>query len=203
MVNDYAPARDVRGHYDLNSCNTIGVYYQIKNGLPVSQRHPLQRTTTATLNVDQPQTIGIGLANRSLMGGDLLIAANVYYKLWDDAALWQDVFVNQWAFAIGAQLTRGQMQVPPGLLVQQQSHQPQRRRQPRRQPGGAGYRATLPGRHACRASTSTASPSASGARASWCRTSTWTFLPDSFPSNRASSAPVRRPRWPCTTWAWV
>ena len=60
------------------------------------------------LNVDQPQTIGIGLANRSLMGGDLLIAADVYYKLWDDAALWQDVFVNQWAFAIGAQLTRGQ-----------------------------------------------------------------------------------------------
>ncbi len=43
------------------------------------------------------------------MDGDLLIAADVYYKLWEDAALWQDVFVNQWAFAVGTQLTRGQM----------------------------------------------------------------------------------------------
>jgi hypothetical protein len=41
------------------------------------------------------------------MNGNLLLAADVYYKLWDDAALWKDVLVNQWVFAVGAQLTRG------------------------------------------------------------------------------------------------
>ena len=49
------------------------------------------------------------MANRSLMDGNLLIAADVYYKLWENAPLWEDVFVNQWAFAVGAQLTRGKL----------------------------------------------------------------------------------------------
>ena len=35
------------------------------------------------------------------MNGDLLIAADMYYKLWEEAALWQDVFVNQWVIAVG------------------------------------------------------------------------------------------------------
>ena len=43
------------------------------------------------------------------MGGRLLLAADVYYKLWDNAPLWEDVFVNQWAFAVGAQLTHGKL----------------------------------------------------------------------------------------------
>ena len=41
--------------------------------------------------------------------GNLLLAADVYYKEWEDAPLWEDVFVNQWAFAFGAQLTRGKL----------------------------------------------------------------------------------------------
>ena len=76
------------------------------------------------LRIDQPETVGFGFANRSLMDGNLLIAGDVYYKLWENAALWQDVFVNQWAFAFGTQLTRGNEQVPPRLLVQHQSRQP-------------------------------------------------------------------------------
>jgi long-chain fatty acid transport protein len=61
------------------------------------------------MKVDQPDTFGLGLANRSLMNGDLLVAMDVYYKLWEDADLWQDAFLNQWAVAVGTQLTRGKM----------------------------------------------------------------------------------------------
>ena len=61
------------------------------------------------IHIAQPTTFGLGIANRSLMDGNLLIAADVYYKLWEDAALWQDVWLNQWAFAVGTQLTRGNM----------------------------------------------------------------------------------------------
>ena len=41
------------------------------------------------------------------MDGNLLIAADVYYKLWEDADLYRDIYVNQWGFAFGTQLTRG------------------------------------------------------------------------------------------------
>ena len=58
-------------------------------------------TNYQDVHIAQPTTLGLGIANRSLMDGNLLIAADVYYKLWEDAALWQDVMVNQWAFAVG------------------------------------------------------------------------------------------------------
>jgi len=114
MVHDYALRGTVGFDYELDSCNTVGLYYQSKMGFDFSNAarftNPITGTTTyQDVRIDQPQTIGIGIANRSLMDGDLLIAADAYYKLWEDAALWQDVFVNQWAFALGTQLTRGQM----------------------------------------------------------------------------------------------
>ncbi len=114
MVHDYALRGTFGLDYDLNACNTAGVYYQTRMDFqfPHAVRFTDPNTQTTTyhdLNVDQPQTVGFGWANRSLMNGDLLIAADVYYKLWEDAALWKDVFVNQWAFAVGTQLTRGKM----------------------------------------------------------------------------------------------
>ncbi len=108
MVHDYALRGTCGVTYDLNGCNTIGVYYQSKMDFQFPNAISFNSGPYRDLRVDQPQTIGIGVANHSLMDGDLLLAADVYYKLWDDAALWQDVFVNQWAFAVGAQLTCGQ-----------------------------------------------------------------------------------------------
>ncbi len=107
MVNAYALRGTCGVTYDLNGCNTIGAYYQSKMDFQFPNAIRFNGAYR-DLDIDQPQTIGIGVANRSLLGGDLLIAADVYYKLWDDAALWQDVFVNQWAFAVGTQLTCGQ-----------------------------------------------------------------------------------------------
>ncbi len=107
MVHDYALRGTCGVTYDLNGCNTIGAFYQSKMDFQFPNAIRFNGTYR-DLDVDQPATIGLGIANHSLMGGDLLLAADVYYKLWDDAALWQDVFVNQWAFAVAAQLTCGQ-----------------------------------------------------------------------------------------------
>ncbi len=107
MVNAYALRGSVGANYELNDCNTVGAYYQSK----MNFNYPLAIRVGGVyhdLRIDQPDTFGFGWANRSLMNGDLLLAADVYYKLWDNAALYQDVFVNQWALAVGAQLTRGQ-----------------------------------------------------------------------------------------------
>jgi long-chain fatty acid transport protein len=106
MVHDYALRGTFGLDYNLNECNTVGVYYQTK----MSFQFPNAVVVAGDyrdLHIDQPETVGFGFANRSLMDGNLLIAGDVYYKLWENAALWQDVFVNQWAFAFGTQLTRG------------------------------------------------------------------------------------------------
>ena len=107
MVNSYALRGSVGLDYQVNDCNTVGAYYLSKMDFNYPDAFRIGNTYH-NLRIDQPDTFGLGWANNSLMGGDLLIAADVYYKLWQDAALYQDVFINQWAFAAGTQLTRGQ-----------------------------------------------------------------------------------------------
>ena len=63
-------------------------------------------TTYQDMRITQPDTYGLGVANDALMDGNLLLSADVYYIPWSTAALWQDVFVDQWAFAVGTQYTR-------------------------------------------------------------------------------------------------
>ncbi len=106
MVNAYGLRGDFGIDYALNPCNTVGAFYQTRldfqfpNAVRVGNQY-------RDLLVSQPETVGLGWANRSLMGGNLLIAADVYYKAWESAPLWEDLFVNQWAFAVGTQLTHG------------------------------------------------------------------------------------------------
>jgi len=108
MVNAYALRGTVGVDYDLDDRNTVGFYYQSKMGFDFPSGFRVG-TNYQDVKIAQPTTFGLGIANRSLMDGNLLIAADAYYKLWEDAALWQDFFVNQWAIAIGTQLTRGKM----------------------------------------------------------------------------------------------
>jgi long-chain fatty acid transport protein len=108
MVHDYGLRGTLGLDYALNPCNTLGVFYQTRLDFefPNAVRF---RDVYNDLSVSQPETIGLGVANRSLMDGNLLLAADIYYRLWESAPLWEDVFVNQWAFAVGAQLTRGKL----------------------------------------------------------------------------------------------
>jgi long-chain fatty acid transport protein len=108
MVNDYALRGTFGLDYDLNSCNTAGVFYQTRMDFDYPQAVRLGNTYH-DLRIGQPETIGLGWANTALMGGNLLLAVDVYYKMWDAVPLYKDVYVNQWAFAAGAQLTRGKM----------------------------------------------------------------------------------------------
>jgi long-chain fatty acid transport protein len=108
MVNAYGLRGTFGLDYDLNPNNTVGVFYQTRLDFefPNAVRF---NNTYHDLSISQPETVGLGLANRSLMDGNLLIAADVYYKLWENAPLWEDVFVNQWAFALGSELTHNKM----------------------------------------------------------------------------------------------
>jgi long-chain fatty acid transport protein len=109
MVSDYGLRGTFGLDYALNPCNTVGVFYQTRLDFQFSNAVSFAGGPYRNLNISQPQTIGLGYANRSLMDGNLLLAADVYYKLWDDVPLYEDIFVNQWAFAVGAQLTHGKL----------------------------------------------------------------------------------------------
>jgi long-chain fatty acid transport protein len=108
MVNAYALRGTFGVNYDLNECNTVGFYYQSKMSFDFPNAARVGNNYY-DVHIAQPTTLGLGIANRSLMDGNLLIAADVYYKLWEDAALYQDLMVNQWAFAVGSQLTSDKM----------------------------------------------------------------------------------------------
>ncbi len=114
MANAYALRGTVGADYALNDCNMLGVFwqtpmsFQFSDAVGISPAGPAGTPTTyQDLNITQPNTFGMGVANHALMGGNLLISADVYYIPWDTAALWQDLFVNQWAFGVGTQYSSG------------------------------------------------------------------------------------------------
>ena len=58
----------------------------------------------------QPQEFAVGIANNSLMGGDLQINADIIHKDYSSADFYKDFFRDQTVFALGAQLTTGKAQ---------------------------------------------------------------------------------------------
>jgi long-chain fatty acid transport protein len=114
MVNAYALRGNFGLDYNVNPCTTVGAFYQTRMDFEFPDAMRFTNPTTGVtsyedLAISQPETVGLGLANHSLCDGNLLLAADIYYKLWDDAPLYRDIFVNQWVFALGAQLTHGKL----------------------------------------------------------------------------------------------
>jgi len=106
MVHAYALRGNFGFDYQLNDWNSLAAYYQTEMSFNYPQAFQMPNGTYRDLHVQQPQTMGLGWANHRLMDGQLLLAADVYYKLWENADMYKDIYVNQWAFAVGAQLTR-------------------------------------------------------------------------------------------------
>lgn len=68
--------------------------------------HDITRDTLTTwedLEVEQPQEFVVGIASTPAMWEDLLIEANVIYKNWDNAELYQDIWQDTTTFQLGAQ----------------------------------------------------------------------------------------------------
>ncbi len=57
--------------------------------------------------VQQPQEFAIGISSNTLMGGNLMINADVIHKDYSGADFYKDFFRDQTVFALGAQLTTG------------------------------------------------------------------------------------------------
>lgn len=99
--------------YDIGD-TTLGVFYQTEQEHKYDDIIETSPGNFSSPTITQPSNFGIGFANNSLMGGDLLIMADLMVKQWEDAEFWQDVFEDQTVFSVGAELTSGNWQYRVG-----------------------------------------------------------------------------------------
>lgn len=92
--------------YDIGA-TTVGAYYQTELKHTFDNQVQISATSYASPEIEQPANIGFGIANNSLMNGNLLLALDITHKFWDDSKFWQDVYDDQTVIALGAQLTQG------------------------------------------------------------------------------------------------
>ncbi len=119
MTPDYALRGTIGTNYLLTDTTTVGGYYQTKQSFRFDNAFLIESpllTTTGDVSMDLPQNIGFGVANSSLMDGRLLLACDVLYKLWDEAALYQAIYDNQWVVQMGTQYTHGRFRLRSGYV---------------------------------------------------------------------------------------
>lgn len=117
MTYDYALRGVVGTTYQLTEATTLGAYYQTNQSFQFADavRFTLGPNTFAqNVNMDLPQNVGFGIANRRLADGRLLLAMDVLYKLWDEADLYDSVYENQWVFQFGTQYSVGKYRLRAG-----------------------------------------------------------------------------------------
>ncbi len=94
--------------YELPRCTTLGLYYQTRQNFNYDDALQLSLgngrfSATTDVNAGLPENYGLGIANSSLLDGRLLLAADVLYKQWDTADLFNVVYENQWVLQLGTQ----------------------------------------------------------------------------------------------------
>lgn len=109
MTPDYAMRGTFGANYQLNEATKLGGYYQTKQSYKFEnavlfnvQPNPLPQIGL-DVRMDLPQNLGFGIANSRLLDGRLLLAGDLLYKIWDDAAMFESVYHNQWVVQLGAQ----------------------------------------------------------------------------------------------------
>jgi long-chain fatty acid transport protein len=117
MTPDYALRGTLGANYLLTEYTTVGAYYQTQQSYQfenavVVNPGPTQRAFD--VNMDLPQNIGLGFANTALCDGQLLVALDITYKLWDQADMYEAIYNNQLVVQLGTQYTMGRYKYRAG-----------------------------------------------------------------------------------------
>lgn len=92
--------------YDqLLPATTVGLFYQTEMAFEFDNIFMVAPGQFVSFKLEQPQNVGFGIANRSLLKGNLLLAVDILYKDWESSKFWGDLYENQWAYALGAELS--------------------------------------------------------------------------------------------------
>lgn len=104
---DYGVRGSAGFNYELGRGTSIGGYWQSKKRFTFEDFFRTATGAFGPLTLEHPENIGVGIANRCLMNGRLLVAADVLWKRYSDAALLQSLFKDQLAVQFGAQYVVG------------------------------------------------------------------------------------------------
>lgn len=93
-------------NYSMDATH-LGLYY--RSPLAIEYENMVQYASGSfhSPTFEQPQEVGVGIANESLAGGKLLIAADVVWKDWEGADSYRDLYEDQTILAVGAQYATG------------------------------------------------------------------------------------------------
>jgi long-chain fatty acid transport protein len=116
---DYGLRGTLGADYALTPRTNVGMYYQTKQHFTFDNAIHLRLpfigfSEVLDVELDLPDNIGVGIANSSLMGGNLLLAMDIVYKQWDNADLFDVLYRDQWVAQLGAQYTRGKCRFRAG-----------------------------------------------------------------------------------------
>ncbi|MCO8123744.1 outer membrane protein transport protein [Stieleria sp. TO1_6] len=104
---DYATRFTLGANYELGSGTSIGGFWQSKKDLTFDNVIEFASGPLAgvrqDMRLEHPMNLGVGIANRSLMNGRLLLAADVIYKNWADAEFFKSIYNDQWMLQLGTQ----------------------------------------------------------------------------------------------------
>lgn len=105
MVPDYGIRGSLGANYDVGCDTTVGGYWQSRKRFTFDDAAFIGADPPRDINFDHPTNFGFGIANESLCGGCLLIAADAIYKVHSEADFLKSLYNDQWAFTVGAQYT--------------------------------------------------------------------------------------------------
>ena len=108
MTSAYALRGGVGINYALTDATSLGAYYQSVQRFRFKDEVRLQLLDgsfdiTRDVHLSMPQTVGLGIANTSLMEGKLLLATDVLFLDWSSASLFRNIYRPQWVLQAGTQ----------------------------------------------------------------------------------------------------
>ncbi len=101
--SDYGLRGGIGVDYDLTPETTLGAYWKSRVAYTFENLVGFVPGQYFDAVADRPQILGLGVANRSFMDGNLLLAMDVTYLQWTETALFGAVYEDQWALQFGAQ----------------------------------------------------------------------------------------------------
>ena len=104
---DYGLRGSVGVNYDVTPDTNLGVFWKSKAAYKfqnlVTLSPPFPTDVYFDVAADRPQCVGLGIANKTLLDGRLLLAMDAVFQEYASTAMFGDLFNNQWALQFGAQ----------------------------------------------------------------------------------------------------
>lgn len=108
-------------NYRFNECQSIGAYYHTKEKFDYEDAIILQMSggglsLPQDIRMDLPSSVGVGIADRSLMNGRLLLGFDMVYRNYADTALLGALYDDQLAVQVGTQFDAGRVKLRMGYV---------------------------------------------------------------------------------------